>query len=69
VLSIVGNKYQQRATQIMAQLTLGYCLAQIISPIMTGVIAESTGSFNLSLYLISGIMALGLVSLGLMRRE
>lgn len=69
VLSIVGNKYGGRATQIMAQLTLGYCLAQIISPIMTGTIAEWAGSFNLSLYIISGIMLLGLLSLGLMRRE
>ena len=69
VLSIIGNKYGQRSTQIMAQLTLGYCLAQIISPILTGTIAEMTGDFRLSLYIISGIMACGIVCLALMRRE
>ncbi len=69
VLSIIGNKYGHRSTQVMAQLTLGYCLAQIISPILTGTLTEQTGNFSLSLLIISAIMGLGLLCLGLMRRE
>ncbi|GHA11294.1 MFS transporter [Arenicella chitinivorans] len=68
-LTIIGNKYRYRATQVMAQLTLGYCIAQIISPIMAGVIAEQSGSFNLALFVVSGIMVLGMLCLSLMHRE
>ena len=68
-LTIIGNKYSHRATQVMAQLTLGYCIAQIISPIMAGVIAEQTGSFNVSLFAVSAIMVIGMVCLSIMNRE
>lgn len=68
-LSIIGNKYRYRATQVMAQLTLGYCVAQILSPIVAGIIAEQTGSFNLALFAVSGIMVLGMLCLSLMKRE
>jgi len=68
-LTIIGNKYRYRATQVMAQLTLGYCLAQIISPIIVGVIAENTGNFNIALFVISGIMAIGMICLTIMKRE
>ena len=68
-LTIIGNKYRYRATQVMAQLTLGYCLAQIVSPIIVGVIAEQSGNFNLALIVISGVMAIGMVSLTIMNRE
>ncbi|MEM7360520.1 MAG: YbfB/YjiJ family MFS transporter [Pseudomonadota bacterium] len=68
-LSIIGNKYRYRATQVMAQLTLGYCIAQILSPIIAGQIAETSGSFNLALFAVSGIMMLGMVCLSMMKRE
>ena len=68
-LTIIANKYGHRATQVMAQLTLGYCIAQILSPIMAGVIAEQTGSFNVALFAVSGIMVLGMVCLTIMNRE
>ena len=68
-LTIIGNKYRHRATQVMAQLTLGYCIAQILSPIIAGVIAEQSGSFNLALFAVSGIMVLGMVCLTIMNRE
>ena len=68
-LTIIGNKYRYRATQVMAQLTLGYCIAQIISPIIAGQIAEISGSFNLALFTVSGIMLLGMLCLSLMKRE
>ena len=68
-LTIIGNKYRHRATQVMAQLTLGYCIAQIISPIIAGVIAEQTGSFNVSLFVVSAIMVIGMLCLSMMKRE
>jgi len=68
-LSTVGILYGLKASQVMAQLTLGYCIAQIISPIASGVIAEATGSFRLPLYLVSGIMILGLLCLLGLRSE
>ncbi len=68
-LTIIGNKYRYRATQVMAQLTLGYCVAQILSPIIAGIIAEQSGSFNLALFAVSGIMVLGMLCLSLMKRE
>jgi len=68
-LTIIGNKYRYRATQVMAQLTLGYCIAQIIAPIIVGIIAEQTGNFNLALIVISGVMAIGMICLTIMKRE
>ena len=53
----------------MAQLTLGYCIAQIISPIIVGIIAEQSGNFNLALFVISGVMAIGMICLTIMKRE
>ena len=68
-LTIIGRRYRHRATKVMAQLTLFYCIAQIVSPIVTGEIAERTGSFNTSLYLVSAIMVFGLICLLLIKRE
>ena len=68
-LTIIGNKYRYRATQVMAQLTLGYCIAQIISPIIVGIIAEQSGNFNLALFVISAVMAIGMICLTIMKRE
>lgn len=68
-LKVIAYKYRYRATNVMAQLTLGYCLAQIISPIMSGIVAEMTGSFNIPLYIVSGIMVIGLLCLSVIKRE
>lgn len=62
-LSTVGRRYGNMATQIMARLTLGYCVAQILSPIISGTVAEATGSFRVSLYGVSIIMILGFICL------
>lgn len=68
-LSTVGRQYGTKATQIMARLTLGYCIAQILSPIISGSIAETTGNFRLSLYVVSGFMVVGMFCLLMMREE
>ncbi len=68
-LKVIAYKYRYRATQVMAQLTLGYSLAQIISPIVSGVVAETTGSFNLPLYIVSAMMVFGFICLSVIKRE
>lgn len=68
-LSTVGHLYGRKATQIMAQLTLGYCIAQIISPIVSGFIADVTGNFRLPLYIVSAIMIIGMLCLMALRNE
>ena len=68
-LSTVGRAFGNKATQIMARMTLGYCVAQILSPVMGGIIAELTGSFRLPLYLVSAIMIAGLLCLIAASRE
>ena len=68
-LGTVGRLYGLKATQVMAQLTLGYCIAQILSPIIGGYIAEATGSFRLPLYMVSGIMIVGMLCLLALRSE
>ncbi len=68
-LSTVGRLYGNKATQIMARLTFGYCIAQILSPILSGIVAETTGSFAAPLYVVSGLMIIGLLCLFSLRGE
>ena len=68
-LSMVGRMYGLKASQVMAKLTLGYCIAQILSPIFAGFIAQATGSFILPLYIVSGIMIVGMICLLSIRSE
>ncbi|MEO0437757.1 MAG: YbfB/YjiJ family MFS transporter [Pseudomonadota bacterium] len=62
-LSTVGRLYGTRGTQVMAQLTLGYCVAQILSPILFGSLASLTGNFAIPLFVVSGLMLIGLIAL------
>ncbi|MEM1435388.1 MAG: YbfB/YjiJ family MFS transporter [Pseudomonadota bacterium] len=68
-LSTVARNYGPRATQIMARLTVGYCIAQILSPIFSGTVAEMTGGFGISLTVSSSIMVVGLICLLMIRNE
>lgn len=69
MLSTVGHAYGRKATQVMARMTLGYCVAQILSPIMSGIVAEMTGSFRLPLYIVSLIIIAGMICLFMASRE
>lgn len=69
VLSTITKRYRYNATQVMAQLTLGYCIAQILAPIVAGTIAELTGSFTVSLLVVSAILMLGFACLTMMNKE
>jgi len=69
VLTMVGQLYPAHPAQIMAKLTLGYSVAQIVGPIIAGEAAEVSGNFNGSLILAGVIMAVGWLCLQLMRRH
>ncbi|MBK1649505.1 YbfB/YjiJ family MFS transporter [Rhabdochromatium marinum] len=68
VLTMVGVRYPAHPAQIMARLTVGYGLAQIIAPVVAGELAELTGRFDESLLMVGAIMGLGLLCLFAMER-
>ena len=63
VLTMVGVRYPAHPAQIMARLTVGYGIAQIIAPVVAGELAELTGTFDGSLIWVSAMMGLGLLCL------
>ena len=68
VLTMVGVRYPAHPASVMARLTLGYGVAQILAPIVAGELAELTGTFHGSLLMVSAIMVLGLLCLVAMER-
>jgi MFS family permease len=68
VLTMVGVRYPAHPAQIMARLTLGYGIAQVVGPVVAGELAELTGTFNGSLIAVAALMLIGLGSLQAMRR-
>ena len=68
VLTMVGLRYPAHPAQIMARLTLGYGIAQIVAPVVAGELAERTGTFDGSLIMVAAIMAAGLLCLVAMAR-
>lgn len=67
VLTMVGRRYPSHPAAIMARLTLGYGVAQIIAPVVAGELAQATGQFDLPLMMVAVIMALGFGCLVMMR--
>ena len=68
VLTMVGVRYPAHPAQIMARLTVGYGIAQIIAPVVAGELAELRGTFDDSLIMVGVIMVLGLLCLVAMER-
>lgn len=68
VLTMVGVRYPAHPAQIMAKLTLGYGVAQIVAPVVAGELSELTGTFDGSLLMVAAIMVLGLLCLVAMDR-
>ncbi|NCC27463.1 MAG: YbfB/YjiJ family MFS transporter [Gammaproteobacteria bacterium] len=68
VLTMVGVRYPAHPAQIMARLTLGYGIAQILGPVLAGEVAEISGTFDGSLLVVAGLMVLGLICLQIMTR-
>ena len=59
----------QRTAEMLALMTIGYSLAQIVGPPLAGVIATRTGSFDGGLCIAAGTLVLGVVFLLVDRRQ
>ena len=68
VLTMVGRRYPSHPAQIMARLTLGYGIAQIIAPVIAGELAQQSGTFDSSLLMVAALMTVGVVCLWAMGR-
>lgn len=62
-LGLVGRRSPANPGKAMARLTLGYGVAQISAPALTGRMVEASGSFHAALWLTAGVLALGMFAL------
>ncbi|MBL7002862.1 MAG: YbfB/YjiJ family MFS transporter [Gammaproteobacteria bacterium] len=69
VLTMAGRFYPSKPALLMGRLTLSYGLAQVIAPAISGQIAQSSGSYNLALYIAAGFMLIGTLIIGLLIRQ
>jgi len=61
VLTMAGRFYPTRPAKMMGKMTITYGIAQIIAPYITGVLAESSGSYSDGLYMAAAVMLVGTV--------
>ncbi|MCW8890823.1 MAG: YbfB/YjiJ family MFS transporter [Sedimenticola sp.] len=61
MLTMIGKFYPTKPAKPMGKLTLSYGVAQIAAPALAGTLAETSGTYNGSLYLAALIMAVGLL--------
>ncbi len=59
VLTMAGRYYPTRPAKMMGKITIFYGIAQILSPAVTGILAEQTGSYSNALYVAAMIMLAG----------
>lgn len=59
VLTMAGRYYPTRPAKMMGKLTISYGVAQILSPAITGLLAERSGSYSAGLYLAAVMMMVG----------
>ncbi len=59
VLTMAGRFYPTKPAKMMGKMTLAYGVAQIFAPAVTGLMAESSGSYQDGLYMAAGFMVLG----------
>ena len=68
-LALVGRRAPANPGKAMARLTLSYGVAQILAPVLTGVMTQATGRFDASLWLTAAVMLAGMVLLAWLPRE
>ena len=68
-LALVGRRSPHNPGKAMARLTLSYGAAQMIAPVVAGVMAQSTGTFRGALWLTAGVMAAGMALLATLPDE
>tara|TARA_R100001443_G_scaffold78088_1_gene85360 strand:- start:20882 stop:22045 length:1164 start_codon:yes stop_codon:yes gene_type:complete len=59
VLTMAGRLYPSKPAKLMGKMTLAYGSAQVVSPAITGGLAEVSGHYTLGLYLAAGFVGLG----------
>ena len=67
-LTMAGRYYPAQPAKMMGKMTIAYGIAQIVAPAITGWFAGSHESYEVGLYLVAGIMAIGTVLFYLMRK-
>lgn len=68
-LALVGRRSPHNPGKAMARLTLSYGAAQMIAPVVAGVMAQTTGTFRGALWLTAGVMAVGMALLATLPDE
>ena len=68
-LALVGRRSPHNPGKAMARLTLSYGAAQMMAPVVAGVMAQSTGTFRGALWLTAGVMAAGMALLATLPDE
>ena len=68
-LALVGRRSPHNPGKAMARLTLSYGAAQMIAPVVAGVMAQNTGTFRGALWLTAGVMAAGMALLATLPDE
>jgi predicted MFS family arabinose efflux permease len=63
VLTMAGRYYPGHPGKMMGKMSIAYGSAQIVGPAVTGWLARGGGSYAAGLYMASGMMAIGLVLL------
>ncbi len=61
MLTMMGKFYPTKPAKPMGKLTLSYGVAQMVAPALAGTLAETSGTYNGSLYLAAAIMGIGLL--------
>jgi len=67
-LALVGRHSPANPGKAMARLTLGYGVAQVSAPALTGRMVEASGSFDAALWLTAAVLAAGMACLVALRR-
>lgn len=68
VLTMAGRFYPTRPAKMMGRMTIGYGMAQILGPALTGLLAQRLGSYAAGLYLAAGVLGIGMALLFVLRR-
>ena len=68
-LALVGRRSPHNPGKAMARLTLSYGAAQMMAPVVAGLMAQSTGTFRGALWLTAGVMAAGMALLATLPDE
>ncbi len=68
-LALVGRRSPHNPGKAMARLTLSYGAAQMIAPVVAGLMAQTTGTFQGALWLTAGVLAAGMALLATLPDE